>query len=106
LAIKAYAEAFEVIPRTLIENAGLDPLDYLATLRQSHVTEPQGKWFGFDVPTKKICNMSDLGIYDSYRVKLHAIKAADEITRQILNIDDVIHAKPAEYETPEDEEEI
>ncbi|HUX98069.1 MAG TPA: thermosome subunit alpha [Candidatus Deferrimicrobium sp.] len=106
LAIKAYAEAFEVIPRTLIENTGLDPIDYLAALRQSQVTETQGKWFGFDATTKKICNMYDLGIYDSYRVKLHAIKAADEITRQILNIDDVIHAKPGEYETPADEEDI
>lgn len=106
LAIKAYAEAFEVIPRTLIENAGLNPIDILPQLREAHVKDPQGKWIGFDSFTQKIQNMYALGIFDSYRVKLHALKAADEIARQILNIDDVIHAKPAEYETPEEEENI
>ncbi|NVM52306.1 MAG: thermosome subunit [Candidatus Helarchaeota archaeon] len=106
LAIKAYAETFEVIPRTLIENAGLDPIDILPDLRELHAKAPNGKWFGFDCFNKKIQDMRELGVYDAHRVKLHAIKAADEIARQILNIDDVIHAKPAEYETPEDEEEI
>ena len=106
LAIKAYAEAFEVIPRTLIENAGLDPLDFLPNLRETHAITPDGYLYGFDVFGKQISNMQELGIYDAYRVKLHAIKAADELARQILNIDDVIHAKPGEYETPEEEEEI
>jgi chaperonin GroEL (HSP60 family) len=106
LAIKAYAEAFEVIPRTLIENAGLNSLDILPNLREFHAKAPNGKWYGFDALNPKIRNLYDLGIFDTYRVKLHAIKAADEITRQILNIDDVIHAKPAEYETPEEEEDL
>ncbi len=106
LAVKAFAEAFEVIPRTLIENAGLDPIDILPKLRELHVKNNEGKWIGFDSVSKKIKNMKDLGVYDTYRVKFHAINAADEIARQILNIDDVIHAKPAEYETPDEEEEI
>lgn len=106
LAIKAFAEAFEVIPRTLIENAGLDPIDILPNLREIHAIKPNGKYFGFNALSKEIGDMRELGIYDAYRVKFHAVNAADEIARQILNIDDVIHAKPAEYETPEEEEEI
>ncbi|NVM30410.1 MAG: thermosome subunit [Candidatus Helarchaeota archaeon] len=106
LAIKAFAEAFEVIPRTLIENAGLDPIDILTNLREIHAIKPNGKYFGFNALSKEIGDMRELGIYDAYRVKFHAVNAADEIARQILNIDDVIHAKPAEYETPEEEEEI
>jgi thermosome len=106
LAVKACADAFEVIPRTLIENAGLDPLDFLSDLRGIHSNVPNGHLYGFDVFSKQISNMQDLGIYDAYRVKLHAIKAADELARQILNIDDVIHAKPGEYETPEEEENL
>lgn len=106
LAMKAFAEAFEVIPSTLIENAGLNSIDIIPILREIHVKEPNGPWFGFDSFSKKIQNMYDIGIFDTYRVKLHALKTADEIARQILNIDDVIHAKPGEYETPEEEEEI
>ncbi|TFG05632.1 MAG: thermosome subunit [Promethearchaeota archaeon] len=106
LAMQAFAEAFEVIPRTLIENAGLEPIDLLPLLREHHVKAPEGKWAGFDCFAKVICDMYKLGIYDTFRVKQHAINAADEICRQILNIDDVIHAKPAEYETPEEEENI
>lgn len=106
LAIKAYAEAFEVIPRTLIENAGLDPLDFLPNLREAHATALDGYLYGFDVFGRQVSNMQELGIYDAYRVKLHAIKAANELACQILNIDDVIHAKPGEYEKPEEEEEI
>jgi len=106
LAIQAYAKAFEVIPRTLIENAGLEPIDLLPQLREIHTNFTNGKLFGFDTFSKKFLNMRELGIYDSYRVKLHAIRAADEIARQILNIDDVIHAKPAEYERPEEEEDL
>lgn len=106
LAIQAYAKAFEVIPRTLIENAGLEPIDLLPQLRELHTNAADGKLFGFDTFSKSFQNMRELGIYDSYRVKLHAIRASDEIARLILNIDDVIHAKPAEYETLEDEEDI
>ncbi len=106
LAIRAFAEAFEVIPRTLIENSGLNPLDILPKLRESHTKSVDGNWFGFDSISKSIQNMHDLGIFDTFRVKLHALKAADEISRQILNIDDVIHAKPAEYETPDEEENL
>lgn len=106
LAIRAYADAFEVISRTLIENAGLNPFDILPSLREIHTQSQDGPLYGFDVFSKKIANMRELGIYDAYRVKLHAIKAGNELACQILNIDDVIHAKPGEYETPEDEEEI
>ena len=106
LAMKAFAEAFEVIPRTLIENAGLEPIDLLPILRERHMSDPNGKWVGFDCLEKVVCDMRTAGIYDTHRVKLHALSAADEICRQILNSDDVIHAKPAEYETPADEENI
>ncbi|MHA1129550.1 MAG: thermosome subunit beta, partial [Candidatus Helarchaeota archaeon] len=106
LAIKAFADALEIIPRTLIENAGLNPIDILPTLREQHAKSLEGKWIGFNSFTQQVQNMHKAGIFDTYRVKLHALRAADEIVRQILNIDDVIHAKPAEYETPEEEENI
>ncbi|MHA1265046.1 MAG: thermosome subunit beta [Candidatus Helarchaeota archaeon] len=106
LAMNAFAKAFEVIPRTLIENAGLDPIDLLTQLRKIHAKTPKGQWYGFDSFRKRLCDMRSLGLYDAFRVKFHALSAADEICRQILNIDDLIYAKPAEYETPEEEEEI
>ncbi len=106
IAIKAFAEALEVIPRTLIENAGLNPLDLLPKLKEQHAQLSNGAWIGFNSVAQEIQDTQAAGILDTYRVKHHALRAADEIVRQILNIDDVIHAKPAEYETPEEEEEI
>jgi chaperonin GroEL (HSP60 family) len=90
LAIKAFAEAFEIIPRTLAENAGLDPIDLLVELRSKH--ETNGKNIGLDVFEVKTADMFEKGIIEPLRIKEQAIKSASEATIMILRIDDVIAA--------------
>ncbi|MFH1473298.1 MAG: thermosome subunit beta [Candidatus Aenigmatarchaeota archaeon] len=90
LAILAFAEAMEVIPRTLAENAGLDPIDILVELRSAH---DQGKkTYGVNVYTGKIVDMKALGVIEPLKIKTQAIKSAAEAAEMILRIDDIISA--------------
>jgi chaperonin GroEL (HSP60 family) len=89
LAIEAFADAMEVIPRALAENAGLEPIDMLAELRQAHDKE-DGKHMGINVFTGKIQNSIDNGVIEPIVVKEQAIKSAAESACMILRIDDVI----------------
>ena len=91
LAVNAFADAIEIIPRTLAENAGLDPIDILVQLRSSH-EKKDGKNIGVDVISGKVLNTLDKGIVEPLRVKTQAIKSASEVTEMILRIDDVIAA--------------
>ena len=91
LAIEAFADAMEVIPRALAENAGLDPIDILVNLRQAHDKE-DGKYFGVNVFTGKVQNSIDNGVVEPIVVKEQAIKSAAESASMILRIDDVISA--------------
>ncbi len=90
LAIKAFAEAFDIIPRTLAENAGLDPIDLLVELRSHH--DAGKKNYGLDVFEGKTADMFEKGIIEPLRIKKQAIKSASESTIMILRIDDVIAA--------------
>jgi len=93
LAVYAFAEALEVIPRTLAENAGLDALDILVKLRSKHEEDsPDARWYGIDVFKEDIANMKEQGIIEPLRVKEQVIKSAYEIAQMILRIDDVIAA--------------
>ncbi len=92
LAIEAFAETLESIPKILADNAGYDPIDILVELRAQHNTE-KNKYFGIDVFTGKIVDMKELGILDPLLVKLQALKSATEATSMILKIDDVVAAK-------------
>ena len=89
LAIEAFADAMEVIPRALAENAGLEPIDMLVELRQAHDKE-DGKHMGINVFTGKIQNSIDNGVIEPIVVKEQAIKSAAESACMILRIDDVI----------------
>jgi archaeal chaperonin len=89
LAIEAFADAMEVIPRALAENAGLEPIDILVSLRQAHDKE-DGKYMGINVFTGKIENSFDDGVIEPIVVKEQAIKSAAESACMILRIDDVI----------------
>jgi archaeal chaperonin len=89
LAIEAFADAMEVIPRALAENAGLEPIDILVSLRQAHDKE-DGKYMGINVFTGKIQNSIDNGVIEPIVVKEQAIKSASESACMILRIDDVI----------------
>src|SRR5208282_3807477 len=89
LAVEAFADAMEVIPRTLAENAGLQPIDILVELRSKHDTA-DGKNIGINVFTGKLQNSLEEGVIEPLVVKEQAIKSAAESAAMILRIDDVI----------------
>jgi thermosome len=89
LAIEAFADAIEVIPKTLAENAGLEPIDILVGLRAAH-EKAEGKYKGVNVFTGKIENMREKGVIEPVVVKEQAVKSATESAAMILRIDDVI----------------
>ncbi len=97
LAINAFADAIEVIPWTLAENAGLDPIDILVQMRAAH-EKKDGKDIGIDVLSGKVTNTLKLGIVEPLRIKTQAIKSASEVTEMIMRIDDVIAAGKLEKE--------
>jgi thermosome len=90
LAIEAYADAIEVIPRALAENAGLDPIDIIVELRAEN--QKKGSKIGIDVFDGKTKDMFKKGIIEPLRVKTQAIDSSSEIAVMILRIDDVIAA--------------
>jgi thermosome len=92
LAIEAFAEAMEVIPRTLAENAGLDPIDSLVSLRSKHEGKNAMKTAGINVFTGESVDMKKEGVVEPLRVKTQAISGASEAAIMILRIDDVIAA--------------
>ncbi len=92
LAIEAFADALEVIPRALAENAGLDPIDMIVALRAKHEKEKNGHRFGLDVYKGEVKDMVSEGIVEPLSVKAQAIDSASEVAVMILRIDDVIAA--------------
>ncbi|MEM0458405.1 MAG: thermosome subunit beta [Thermofilaceae archaeon] len=102
LAIEAFANALESIPRTLAENSGLDPIDILAELRAAH-EKPDGWKYGVDVFEGKVADMWSLGVVEPLSVKLQAIKAATEAAIMILRIDDIIAASKLEEKEKKEE---
>jgi thermosome len=90
LAVRGYAEALEVVPITLTENAGLDPIDILSELRARH--EKGEVWAGIEVNNGKAQDMGKAGVYEPLAVKKQIIKSATEASTMILKIDDVIAA--------------
>ncbi len=90
LAVKSFAEALEVVPVTLTENAGLDPIDILSELRARH--EKGETWAGIEVHSGKIQDMNQAGVFEPLAVKKQIIKSATEAASMILKIDDVIAA--------------
>jgi len=90
LAVSAFADAIEVIPRTLAENAGLDIIDILAELRAKHDSGEISA--GVDVMNGKVGDMKEINVYDPAIVKKQALESATEAAIMILRIDDVIAA--------------
>ncbi len=94
LAIERFADAIEIIPRTLAENAGLDPIDVLINIRKAH---KEGKvHHGINVFTGEIEDMWELGVIEPLSVGVQAINSATDAAVMILRIDDVIAAKGEE----------
>jgi len=91
LAINAFAEAVEIIPRTLAESTGKDPIDILVNLRTEH--EKGKTTYGVDVFNGNTADMKSLGVIEPLKIKTQAIKSASEAAEMILRIDDVITSR-------------
>ena len=91
IAIEAFANAMEVVPRTLAENAGLDPIDTLIELRKAHAKGK--KTAGINVYTDKVVDMRKENVIEPLRVGMQAISSATDAAVMILRIDDVIASK-------------
>jgi len=94
IAIEAFADAVEIVPRTLAENAGLDPIDTLIDLRKEH--KKGSKNSGINVFTGKVTDMMKENVIEPIRVGTQAISSATDAAVMILRIDDVIAAKAGE----------
>jgi thermosome len=90
LAVRAFAEALEIVPLTLTENAGLDPIDMISELKARH--EKGETWAGIEVISGKAQDMTKAGVYEPLAVKKQIIKSATEASTMLLKIDDVIAA--------------
>jgi len=88
LAVQAFANAMEIIPRTLAENAGLDPIDVLTDLKSQH--DKGNTWSGIDVSTGKPMDAWKKGVIEPLKIKTQAVSSAAEVAVMILRIDDVI----------------
>ena len=94
LAIERFADALEIIPRTLAENAGMDAIDVIMKLKADH--QNNEKHAGVDVLDGNIADMVEKKVIEPLRVKKQAIESATEVATMILRIDDVIAAKGSE----------
>ena len=101
LAVAAFAEALEVVPKTLAENAGLDSIDSLVDLRAAH---EKSIYMGLDVFKGGVRDMYKGGVIEPRRVKKQAIQSAAEAAEMILRIDDVIASSSSGRPGPEDME--
>ncbi|MFT4302972.1 MAG: thermosome subunit alpha [Candidatus Woesearchaeota archaeon] len=88
LAVEAFADSMEVIPRTLAENAGLDPIDVIASLKSAH--DQKQLTAGIDVFSGKVKDAWKMGVIEPLKIKTQAVSSAAEVAIMILRIDDVI----------------
>ena len=91
IAIDAFASAMEIIPTTLAENAGLDPIDILIEMRKQHSNGKKAA--GLNPFTGKVEDMAKLNVIEPYRIGKQAINSATDAAVMILRIDDVIAAR-------------
>jgi len=92
LAIEAFAEALEIIPWTLAENAGMDAIDVVIELKNAH-NKKTGSAFGVNVLENRVSDMIAAKVIEPLRVKTQAIQSATEVASMILRIDDVIASR-------------
>ncbi len=100
LAILAFAEALEIIPRTLVENAGLDTINLIADLKAAHENSP---YMGINVFTGKVVDMKEEGVLEPLKIKIQALQSSGEAAEMILRIDDMIAARNGLNSTGPDE---
>jgi archaeal chaperonin len=85
LAVIAFSDALEIIPRTLAENAGMDPIDVLTLLKSSQL-----EWPGINVFSGLVMNSWDCGVIEPLTIKTQALESAVQVAQMLLRIDDVI----------------
>ena len=96
LAIEKFAKAMEIIPWTLAENAGIDPIDSIIKLKNAHEKKAaKAKYFGLDLDSGEAVDMNAKNVLEPLRVKVQAINSAQEVANMILRIDDVIASRRA-----------
>jgi len=95
LAIEAFAKALEGLAVTLVENAGLDPIDMVMKLRAAHESE-KGRNLSIDLATGDLVDMMEKGVIEPVSILANAIKAGTEAATIIMRIDDVIAASKLE----------
>jgi T-complex protein 1 subunit delta len=86
--VRAYAEALEIIPYTLAENAGMDPINFVTELRNRHINGET--YSGLNVRKNAIMNMLEDNIVQPSLVSISALTLATECVRMILKIDDIV----------------
>lgn len=95
-AIRKFAEAFDVVPRTLAENSGADPTSTMHALHASHATgQPDAAHYGFNIEDNVPFNAVEAGIYDLYVTKLNALRLAVDAAITVLKVDQIVMSKPA-----------
>ena len=99
LAVQAFANSMEVIPRTLAENAGIDPIDSLTELKAAH--DKKQKWAGINVFTGRTMDAWAEGVIEPLKIKTQAVSSASEVAVMILRIDDIISGGKSGSEMPE-----
>ncbi len=92
LAIQKFADAVEVVPKTLAESAGMDSIDTLVQMRSKHKTK-EGSQAGVDIFKNTIGDMLKNGVFEPLKVKQQAIASASEAAEIILRIDDMISSR-------------
>ena len=91
MAIEAFADAIEIVPKTLSENAGLDPIDMMLEIRNAHSKGQKNA--GINVLKGKVDDMIKQKVIEPLRISLQEVFAASEAATMILRIDDVIASK-------------
>ena len=98
MAVEAFASAVEIVPKTLSENAGLDPIDIMLELRRFH--KKGNKYAGINVKTGKVEDMLKYNVIEPLRLGIQEIQSAYEAANMILRIDDVIATRSEGMTTP------
>ena len=93
MAIRAFADAIEEIPRTIARNSGLDTINFMVNLRAKHA---ENKNAGLNVNTGAAEDMLEKGVVDPLRVKVNSIKSGSEAAEMILRIDNMLRAQHSE----------
>jgi len=94
-AIRKFADAFDVIPRTLAENSGCDPSSAMHEMHSTHAGSSGNPHMGFNIDTNVPDNAVENGVFDIYSVKMNALRLAVDAAITILRVDQIVMSKPA-----------